>query len=116
LVLGEQALHTRRGTQDEHAEQLHHLASLMRLPFVSVSVIPADAQRYAIASIGFWVFDTNVVAPPASRRGRFRDGIAPPVALKTGCGGPIGGTDAADTGEGSVRGVVPERSRGRRLR
>jgi transcriptional regulator with XRE-family HTH domain len=62
VILGEQALHTRRGTPDEHAEQLTHLSSLMRLPFVSVGIIPSDAQRYAIASIGFWIFDTNAVA------------------------------------------------------
>jgi transcriptional regulator with XRE-family HTH domain len=62
VVLGEQALRTRRGTPQEHTEQLHHLLSLMRLPFVSVGVIPADAQRYAIASIGFWIFDNNAVA------------------------------------------------------
>jgi transcriptional regulator with XRE-family HTH domain len=62
VVLGEQALRTRRGTPDEHADQLNHLQSLMRLPFVSVGIIPADAQRYAIASIGFWIFDNNAVA------------------------------------------------------
>jgi hypothetical protein len=62
VVLGEQALRTRRGTPQEHADQLNHLASLMRLPFVSVGVIPADAQRYAIASIGFWIFDNDAVA------------------------------------------------------
>ena len=62
VVLGEQALRTRRGTPDEHADQLTHLLSLMRLPFVSVGVIPADAQRYAIATIGFWIFDNNAVA------------------------------------------------------
>lgn len=62
VVLGEQAVRTRRGTTDEHAEQLAHLLSLMRLPFVSVGIIPADAQRDAIASIGFWIFDENAVA------------------------------------------------------
>jgi transcriptional regulator with XRE-family HTH domain len=62
VVLGEQALHTRRGTPQEHTEQLHHLLSLMRLPFVSVGVVPMNAQRYAIASIGFWIFDNNAVA------------------------------------------------------
>ena len=62
VVLGEQALHTRRGTQDEHAEQLTHLLSLLRLPFVSVGVIPTDVERYAIASVGFWIFDNNAVA------------------------------------------------------
>ena len=34
----------------------------MRLPFVSVGVIPASIQRHAIATIGFWIFDTNAVA------------------------------------------------------
>lgn len=62
VVLGEQALHTRRGTPDDHAHQLTHLLSLMRLPFISVGVIPADAQRHAIATIGFWIFDNNAVA------------------------------------------------------
>lgn len=62
VVLGEQALHTRRGTPSEHADQLTHLLSLMRLPFVSVGIIPADVQRHAIATIGFWIFDNNAVA------------------------------------------------------
>jgi hypothetical protein len=62
VVLSEQALHTRRGTPAEHADQLTHLLSLMRLPFVSVGVIPADAPRHAIATIGFWIFDNNAVA------------------------------------------------------
>jgi transcriptional regulator with XRE-family HTH domain len=62
VVLGEQALRTRRGTPAEHTDQLTHLLSLMRLPFVSVGVIPADVQRHAIATIGFWIFDNNAVA------------------------------------------------------
>lgn len=62
VVLGEQALKTRRGTPAEHTEQLTHLLSLMRLPFISVGIIPADAQRFAIATIGFWIFDRNAVA------------------------------------------------------
>ena len=62
VVLGEQALRTRRGTPEEHADQLDHLLSLMRLPFVSVDVIPADIQRHALATIGFWIFDNNAVA------------------------------------------------------
>jgi transcriptional regulator with XRE-family HTH domain len=62
VVLGEQALHTRRGTPAEHADQLTQLLSLMRLPFVSVGVIPADIPRHAIATIGFWIFDNNAVA------------------------------------------------------
>jgi transcriptional regulator with XRE-family HTH domain len=62
VVLGEQALHTRRGTPAEHGEQLSHLLSLMRLPFISVGIIPADVQRRAVATIGFWIFDSNAVA------------------------------------------------------
>lgn len=62
VVLGEQALRTRYGTPAEHADQLTHLLALMRLPFVSVGVIPADVQRRAIATIGFWIFDNNAVA------------------------------------------------------
>lgn len=62
VVLGEQALHTRFGTPEEHADQLTHLLGVMRLPFVSVGIIPANAQRHALATIGFWIFDNNAVA------------------------------------------------------
>ena len=62
VVLGEQALRTRRGTLSDHSDQLTHLLSLMRLPFISVGVIPADVQRRAIGTIGFWIFDNNAVA------------------------------------------------------
>ncbi|OLB80495.1 MAG: hypothetical protein AUI14_06510 [Actinobacteria bacterium 13_2_20CM_2_71_6] len=62
VVLGEQALHTHFGTPDEHGDQLNHLLACMRLPFVSVGVIPAGIQRYAVATIGFWIFDDNAVA------------------------------------------------------
>jgi transcriptional regulator with XRE-family HTH domain len=62
VILGEQALRTRRGNPSEHADQLTHLLSLMRLPFVSVGVIPADAQRRAVGTVGFWIFDNNAVA------------------------------------------------------
>ncbi len=62
VVLGEQALHTRWGSPAEHTDQLTHVLSLMRLPFVSVGIIPAGAQRHAIATIGFWIFDNNAVA------------------------------------------------------
>jgi hypothetical protein len=62
IVLGEQALRTRRGTAEEHTEQLAHVLSLMRRPFVSVGIIPADVQRRAVATVGFWIFDENAVA------------------------------------------------------
>jgi hypothetical protein len=61
-VLGEQALHTRFGTPEEHADQLSHLLKLMRRPYVLVGIIPAGAQRHAVANIGFWIFDNNAVA------------------------------------------------------
>jgi transcriptional regulator with XRE-family HTH domain len=61
-VLGEQVLHTRRGTPADHSTQLSHLLAIMRLPFVSVGIIPADVQRRAISTIGFWIFDNNAVA------------------------------------------------------
>jgi len=62
VVLGEQALRTRRGDPSDHADQLTHLLSLMRLPFISVGIIPANVQRRAIATVGFWIFDNNAVA------------------------------------------------------
>lgn len=62
VVLGEQAIRTRRGSPDEHADQLAYLLTLMRLPYVSVGIIPANAQRHAIATIGFWIYDDNAVA------------------------------------------------------
>ncbi len=62
VVLGEQALHTRHGTVAEHADQLAHLLSLMRLHFITVSIIPAGVRRRAVATIGFWIFDDNAVA------------------------------------------------------
>lgn len=62
VILGEQSLRTRWGSPAEHIEQLTHLLSVMRLPFVSVGIIPAIAQRHAIATIGFWIFDDNAVA------------------------------------------------------
>ena len=47
-------------TQD--ATKIRYLMSLLRLPFLSVGIIPADARRHAIASIGFWILDNNEVA------------------------------------------------------
>lgn len=61
-VLGEQVLHTRRGTAEDHADQLTHLLAVMRRPNVSVGIIPANARRHAIATVGFWIFDNNAVA------------------------------------------------------
>jgi hypothetical protein len=62
VVLGEQALHTRFGSVDDHAHQLTHLLSLIRLPYLSVGIIPAAHQRSALATVGFWIFDNDAVA------------------------------------------------------
>lgn len=79
VVLGEQALRTHKGTAEEHVEQLTHLLSVMRLPFVSVGIIPANARRYTSATIGFWIFDANAVVletPTASIKVTRPDEIA----------------------------------------
>ncbi|MGH3714297.1 MAG: helix-turn-helix domain-containing protein [Micromonosporaceae bacterium] len=84
VVLGEQAIRTHRGSAEEHVEQLTHLLSVMRLPFVSVGIIPADARRYAIATIGFWIFDSNAVVletPTAAIKVTRPDEIAQYVKL-----------------------------------
>ncbi|MGH3646714.1 MAG: helix-turn-helix domain-containing protein [Micromonosporaceae bacterium] len=84
VVLGEQAIRTRRGTPEEHRDQLTHLLSQMRLPFVSVGIIPANVQRYAVATIGFWIFDKNLVAletPTAAIRVTRPQEIAQYVAM-----------------------------------
>lgn len=62
VVLGEQALRTRFTTPAEHADQLTHLLALQRRRNITVSVIPADAHRHALSTIGFWIFDDNAVA------------------------------------------------------
>jgi transcriptional regulator with XRE-family HTH domain len=62
VVLGEQALRTRRGSPADHIDQLTQLLNLMRRPYISVGVIPANNQRFAIATTGFWIFDHNAVA------------------------------------------------------
>ena len=62
VILGEQALRTRFATTEEHADQLAHLLTMMRLPFVSVGIIPDAARRNAFATVGFWIFDNTAVA------------------------------------------------------
>jgi hypothetical protein len=39
VILSEQALHTRYGSPAEHADQLSHILSLMRLPFAVTSCL-----------------------------------------------------------------------------
>ncbi|MEO3928208.1 helix-turn-helix transcriptional regulator [Micromonosporaceae bacterium B7E4] len=61
-VLEEQALRTWFGDAATQAGQLDRLLALMSLPNVSVGIIPLMAERPAVASAGFWVFDDSLVA------------------------------------------------------
>ena len=62
VLLEEQALRTWFGTADTQADQLRHLLTMMSLPNVSLGVIPLMAERLAVGSAGFWIFDNNLVA------------------------------------------------------
>jgi Domain of unknown function (DUF5753) len=57
VVLAEQTLRTRVGTPQVMAAQLQHLLEVMRLPNVSVGIIPAMAERYTVAQVPFWIWD-----------------------------------------------------------
>jgi transcriptional regulator with XRE-family HTH domain len=57
VVLAEQVLRTRIGTPQVMAAQLEHLLAVMRLPNVSVGIIPAMAERYTVAQVPFWIWD-----------------------------------------------------------
>ena len=56
-VLAEQTLRTRLGTPQVMAAQLEYLLEVMRLPNVSVGIIPAMAERYTVAQVPFWIWD-----------------------------------------------------------
>jgi transcriptional regulator with XRE-family HTH domain len=62
IVLEEQALRTWFGTAATMAGQLRHLLACMRLPSVSVGVIPLMRCRSGAPSSGFWVFDDELAA------------------------------------------------------
>lgn len=62
IVLEEQALRTWFGTSTTMTEQLRHLLECMRLPNVSVGVIPLMHRRSGVPSSGFWVFDDELAA------------------------------------------------------
>ncbi len=62
VVLEEQALRTWFGTAEIQAGQLGRLLEMMSVPTVSLGIIPMMAERTAIASAGFWIFDTSLVA------------------------------------------------------
>jgi hypothetical protein len=55
-------LRTRFGSPEDHADQLARVLAVMRLLFASVSVIPADVRRHAMATFGCWIFDDGAVA------------------------------------------------------
>ena len=61
VVLAEQVLRTRLGTPEVMAAQLEHLLELMRLPNLSVGIIPAMAERYTVAQVPFWIWDDAYV-------------------------------------------------------
>jgi transcriptional regulator with XRE-family HTH domain len=61
VVLAEQVLRTRLGTPQVMAAQLEHLLEVMRLPNVSVGIIPAMAERYTVAQVPFWIWDDERV-------------------------------------------------------
>ena len=62
VVLEEQALRTWFGTAEIQAGQLGRLLEVMSLPAVSLGIIPMMAERTAVASAGFWIFDNSLVA------------------------------------------------------
>ena len=62
VVLEEQALRTWFGTAETQAGQLDRLLAAMSLPTVSIGIIPMMAERVAVSSAGFWIFDQSLVA------------------------------------------------------
>jgi transcriptional regulator with XRE-family HTH domain len=61
VVLEEQALHTRAGGAEVMAGQLDRLLAVVSLPRVSLGVIPATAERIVMPSVGFLIFDEEMV-------------------------------------------------------
>lgn len=62
VVLEEQALRTWFGDAETQAGQLDRLLAVMSLPSVSVGIVPLMTERAAVASSGFWMFDSSLVA------------------------------------------------------
>jgi hypothetical protein len=62
VVLEEQALRTWFGTAQVQQEQLNRLLDIMSMPTVSLGIIPMMAERPAVASAGFWIFDRSLAA------------------------------------------------------
>ncbi|CNF11561.1 Uncharacterised protein [Mycobacterium tuberculosis] len=62
FIVEESALWTRIGGAEVLADQLTHLLRVMRLPSVSLGVVPADADRGLWPVEGFWMFGTERVS------------------------------------------------------
>jgi len=61
VILEEQALRTRIGAPQTMAGQLDRLLTLMNIRRVSLSIIPAAAERHTTTTAGFWIFDDETV-------------------------------------------------------
>jgi transcriptional regulator with XRE-family HTH domain len=61
FVLEEQTLRTRIGDTDVMTGQLDRLLAVMSLQRVSLGIIPAAGQRYALTQGSFWIFDDERV-------------------------------------------------------
>ena len=62
VVLEEQALRTWFGTAEVQREQLNRVLEIMSMPNVSLGIIPLMTKRSAVASAGFWIFDSSLAA------------------------------------------------------
>jgi transcriptional regulator with XRE-family HTH domain len=61
VVLEEQALRTRAGSQEVMTGQLDRLLAVMSLPRVWLGIIPSAAERTVMPSAGFVIFDDDMV-------------------------------------------------------
>jgi transcriptional regulator with XRE-family HTH domain len=61
VVLEEQALRTRVGSQEVMSGQLDRLLAVMSLPRVKLGIIPSSAERTVMPSAGFIIFDSEMV-------------------------------------------------------
>lgn len=69
FLLAEQTLHTRVGGPVVMAQQLDHLLSLVKLPRVSLGIIPAMAERSFHSQCVFWIWDdARVIVETVSAR------------------------------------------------
>ena len=62
VVLEEQALRTWFATAQVQQEQLNRLLEIMSMPNIHLGIIPLMTERPAVASAGFWIFDSSLAA------------------------------------------------------